>query len=279
MDPLNPNPSAATTPSAAVSPAPIGEATPPVAGTPPPQAVPQPAVSGQAPPQAGTPLEPSPEGTGQPPGASPTPPVDWEARARALEQQQRQRDQQLQQVIAAAQREQAEQQERQASEQRRQETYQLARTMDPDRAFDYIQNFENQERARLANRIQEVQQMSRQQLEATVQQVAAPLYADHLAKQHNLPPDLHQQLRSVPGPMMDVILPTLVSAAQVREQAKAQFQQQQLTQQAHQMQQTGAYTVGGVHAPSGGSAPPRPTPRRQRDQDDYAALIAAKRGR
>jgi hypothetical protein len=248
------------------------------------QASPQPTATPQgAPPQGFTPggpdtsSQPLPDAGAQPaptqqPGESQ---VDWQARAQQAEAQQARIMQAIEQQAREAQRNQVEAAARSEAEQRRNMAYAQAQQMDPDQGAMFIRRFEDQERAQFDQRLQQTRQQSEFEKQQVVMQLAAPMYAEHLGQTHQLPPDLVQQLKAVPPAQMDAMVPILLTARDTRRQQQQWTQQQQASQQVSQMQQSGAYSVGGVGAP-GGSPPsnqPRPTNRRARDAQDYAAAL------
>lgn len=273
MDPIAPNPSATTAPAAAPFAAPNTGV--PAATTPIPQAVTpvpgagQPVIDGQAPAAAAV-----PPGV---PAVLPTPPVDWEARARQVEAERNAERAQIAQGIAQLREQQVVAQEQAAYGQRLQMAKSQAQQIgesDPARAVEYMERFYEGERMSAAQ-AQQQREMARQaQFRQTIEQIAAPQYAEHLARQYNLPADYAELLKQVPGSQMDQVAPAYARAAQERAQLQAMLQQQNLSNQANQMQASGAYTAGGSHAPASPHPTAKPTNRRERDLADWQARRA-----
>lgn len=222
---IPPLPDAATPPSAAV--------------TPPGQEGYEPPVQQAAPDAAGTP--PTDTGTTEPP-------IDWQAQARqeaAARQAAERQNAEIQQMLQQAAYEAQEQQARQESENRRAQMYQMAQGMDSQSATEFIRRFEDQERASLHQTVQAIRQQAQQQTYAAVARVAAPLYAQDLAKQHNLPPEYAEELAQLPPDLMDRMLPSIKQRAARDRAIYTELQNLKRDQNAAQMQATGAYTVGG----------------------------------
>jgi len=275
MAPTFPTPSATPAPAAAPIAAPTTAV--PAAMTPTPVSAPvQPpaaGVVGQAPAAASVPPAT--------PDANQAPPVDWEARARQIEAERNAERAQIQQGIAQLQAQQAAAQEQRAYAQRLQiaqsQAAQIAES-DPARAIEFMNRFHEGERLNIERAQQARQQQQQMQFRQAFEKAVAPQYADHLSRQYNLPPDFAEQLRSVPGPQMDQMAQVFARQAQERAQWQALINQQQLTQQANQMQQSGAFTVGGVNAPAAMTQQKPSTNRRQRDADDYRSMLQRRAG-
>jgi hypothetical protein len=234
-------------------------------------AVPQPVPGGL--PIASDPLVPQMQSE-----AAQPPPVDWEAQARAAQAeaqaakaQAAQIQQQIAQAVDMQRRQNEEHQFKTQAQTQLDQAYAMAEQMDPDRAFKYVRQAEDQFRSQMSARQQQAQQEMQNQFAQQIHRLAAPQYAQELARRHNLPADLAAQLTPLPPQIMDSVAPSLAAAARAREQAAATQRQAQLTQQAQQMQQSGAYQVGGVVASA-------PTASAQRDtRSDRAKKVSAYR--
>lgn len=222
--------------------------------------------------------------TGGVSGESPTPPDAAAASAtpqtqappadavdyRAIVEQMAPRYQQYEQaftelrgMMAQAEQQRQEQEARTAAQQRIDRAYQLAETMPPEDGYRHIRQSEDMERANLLNQINAIRQQAQQQTWQVASVFAAPLYADELGRQHNLPPDMIQRLKMIGDPrQMDSYVPAMKAELAQRHQQDAKYQslltqldQLQRTQQANAAQATGAHTVGNGGAPVIGNLP------------------------
>lgn len=229
--------------------APVGTTAPlPDAAPPPTAAVPFPGQGAGEPPgpQGAPDAAVAPSTDAGPP--TPETAVDWEAAARheqAARIQAEQQNEQVRQMLQQAALEAQEHQARQASEDRRAQMYQMAQGMDAHSAAEFIRRFEDQERAALHQTVQSVRQQAQQQTYAVAARIAAPLYAQDLARQHGLPPEYAEELAQMPPEYMDRMLPSIKQRAARDQAIRAELQNLKRDQQAAQMQATGAYTVGG----------------------------------
>lgn len=274
---VNLNPGTGTEPVAA----PIEANPTPASVTPstPTPAVDQPVVGG-------APIAAVPQTEPSQPGAAPPPPVDWEAQAkaaqaeaRAAQAQQAAIQRQIQDAIEQQRRENEELQFRSHAQQELDQAYAIANQMmdtDPAKATAYIRQAEERHRVQVVQRAEQQRIAAEQRYAQQFHQLAGPMYAQKLAADHRLPPDLAEQLKGIPPQLMDTVAPSLAAAARAREQAAEVARQQQLSQQAAQMQQSGAHSVGGVVA-SAPSAPHSPNARNTRARN--AALYRQASGR
>lgn len=194
------------------------------------------------------------------------PPVDT-TDYRAIVQQMAPRVQQyeqafgeLRQMVAAAQQQQQEQAAQTAAQARLDSIYRLAETMPPEDAIKFIRQSEDTERANYHRQINEIRQQAQMQVYQTAATFAAPMYADHLGQQHQLPAEYVQRLRMLPPQQMDAYVPVLQAeyakdlARQRDHQALlAQLDQLQRSQQADAMATSGAHTGGDTGVPTGTS--------------------------
>jgi hypothetical protein len=217
--------------------------------------------------------EPAPVVSAPVPGSEPPAPVAAQPPAidpRAYEEGQRAKRQleelqnQIRTEFAAAQARQEQEQAQNQLKSQREQIYQNASTLyadDPVKAMEYIRRNEDTVLAQALGRVEQVRQQMTQQTQAMLMQVAAPLYAQDLARQHNLLPEYAQQLASYPPQMIDQMLP-MVKQAQAQEiarkseieQMRAQLEQFTRSTQAAAVQQTGAHELSGT-----GASPVPPT--------------------
>lgn len=204
----------------------------------------------------------APQTTEVTPPSSPSQPpsngVDYEAAFNALAPRYQQYEQafnELRQLQEAAQRQAAEQQIRQAAQSRIDMAYQMARDMEPEQALDYVRRVEDQERAGAYAQIQSIQQQAQRQVYEAVSHVAAPLYAQNLARQMGLPQEYAERLAMIPPQQMDTYAPVLKreydnAQAQDRryQELLQRFDQLQRSQQAAAINQSG---IGNVSSTTG----------------------------
>jgi hypothetical protein len=163
---------------------------------------------------------------------------------------------QLQSMMAQAQQQAEEQAARTEAQSRIDRIYQLAETMPPEDSLRFIRQSEDQERANLFHQINTIRQRSEQEKWQVASQIAAPLYAVELGKQHQLPQDMIDRLQMMPPQQMDAYVPVLKAELAQRTKQQAEYQallsqmnQLKLSQQANAMAATGAHNGGTGGAP------------------------------
>lgn len=160
---------------------------------------------------------------------------------------------QVQQLMAVAQEQAAESDAAQARQTRLGQARQVATNLDHDAALDYMARFHEQEIGQERAARAQQQQQAQWQQQAMIERVTAPLYAQHLATQHGLPPEYAQRLGMLPdGRQMDAYLPVLK-----REHEAAQRQATEMAtlrtqlDQFNRSLQANALAQNGAHVPSG----------------------------
>lgn len=151
---------------------------------------------------------------------------------------------------------QREQQEFQRVQSMREQIYQVARTtMEPAAGMDYIRQAEDRLHAEHLGRMRQIEQEAERDKWMAVSQVAAPLYAQQLAREHDLPTDMMERLNMMAPQQMDAQLPLLLREKasrleQDRKTAELQSQIDQLirAQAANDQAQSGAHEMGGAGA-------------------------------
>lgn len=199
---------------------------------------------------------PAPDASTSPPPA-PDPRIQlWEQNAPKL-QQYEQAFNELRQHLAQAQQQQAESEARTAVQQRLDRAKQLFDTMPPEDGGRFLAQSYEQEMASLYGEIQRERQRAQQQVYQVAAQLSAPVYAEEVGRQHNLPADMVQRLRLMDPRLMDAQVPMLkAELAQRQEQDRkhqallAQIDQLQRSQQAQAIADGGAHTVGNGGSPS-----------------------------
>ncbi len=156
----------------------------------------------------------------------------------------------LQQMALQAEQQRREQEAERTFQSRRESIYETARNLalSPEDQLAYIRRHEDQEVANLRAEVQRVRQEAEQQKYAAVAQIAGPMYAQNLARQHQLPDEYAQRLAMLPPQQMDHYLPVLVQEYQQRQQQEQRYNEvlQQLDQ-LRRSQQAGAIAATGAH--------------------------------
>lgn len=205
-----------------------------------------------APDAAATPLEPT--GSSSPSSsAAPALPYTLE-QIQQLEARARQFDQVTQELTQLARQQEQSTREQAAAteaENRLNQAYQLAERMEPPEALTFLRNFQTQERARYEGQMRQIRTESEQQAMQMVAQVAAPLYAQDLAKQHGLPPEYAQRLAMLPPQQMDIYVPVLkreheasLATQNQLKQVLAELDQLKRNGQAQALATSGAHDGG-----------------------------------
>lgn len=223
-------------------------------GIPTPEAVTPPIADMGAPDAAASPSSTTPV-----PPSPPTPQFTAEqvAQWQRESQQFAQLQQELRQFAADQQRAQAEANAQRESDERVASIYTQAANMEPEAGFAFVRQQTGLEMARLRGEVQRIQQQSQQQMYAAVAQVAAPLYAQELAKKHGLPAEYAERLAMLPPQQMDAFLPVLQREHQQNQQIQQQLQGA-LAQidQLKRSQQAGALAGQGVQTGAGAGVSP-----------------------
>lgn len=225
---------------------------------------PEPVQSAPAP-EAAPDSAASPQAT---PAPAPVIPPEYQQameKARQLDQVQAE----LQRLAADAQRQQAYQQAQQQFQSQRDQIYQVASGMTPEDGHAYIRRQEDQLHAAHLTRMQQIEQQAEQRMMAAVAQVAAPLYAQEIAKKNGLPPEYADRLAMLNPQQMDAYLPVIKREFEAQQATakqladlKSQLDQFTRSQQASQAAQspTGVATGAGSQ-PSYGANGPTPGSR------------------
>ncbi len=242
----------------AVSPDPSAPASPPQessSGPPPVSGEATPAPVATAPDTAAPPSSPASAGT---PTTTPGPAEpDYRALYEQIApefQQQKQAFSQIQQLMALAQQQAAEEEASRAVQSRVEEAQRFAANLAPEDALAYMRRVTDAELARERQEKAAIAQSMQAQQQQLIERVTAPLYAQHLAETHNLPPEYAKRLAMIPdGRQMDAYLPLLkAEATKAAQDAKeradllAQLDQLRRSVQAGQLAQNGAHVPGGV---------------------------------
>ncbi|HWV22983.1 MAG TPA: hypothetical protein VNZ58_02245 [Thermomicrobiales bacterium] len=182
--------------------------------------------------------------------------AELEARAQRAEQEAQQFRSTFNQIRTGFEQMQAEA----AWKQREESIYSRAKAMEPDEALMFIR----QEEASLRRDLEAQAEHRRQMVE---RQLGAPLFIDHLVKQHGLPDEARQELMNYGDPN--------VAAAQAPI-VKARYQQiQNLQSQLNQLSrsnQAGALQRAGLGA-SGGTTPVQTKPMESTGDPDLDAMM------
>jgi hypothetical protein len=220
---------------------------------------------GLAPDQTGAPVAAeTPPSTGEPQVPAP-PEIDYRAALEALAPQ-LQRAQQLEQTFAELQRQaalaqqaQAEQAARERATSQRDQIYRMAEQLPPEDAIAFIRRGEDQIVAEYEARVNQTAEQGRAQAVQIARALAAPLYAQHLAQQHGLPPEAAEQLAMLPDPtQMDAYAPVLKrqheTAAKTVGELKRQYESVlKELDQVRRGQGAQGHIASGAHAPAGGT--------------------------
>lgn len=222
---------------------------------------PQTVVTSPVAPPAPTAAAPTPSPAAEPQPAAPeqpvvqTPPID-PVQHQLFAQKAAERDQivrELQQLERQRQQQAEEQRVTDDLARRREMIYQTAKNLPPEEMETYIRNQENLVVADLIGRVQQTRQQMAAEAQQMLMQVSAPLYAQHLAQQHQLLPEFAQQLAAFPPQQIDQMVPIILNAQRQElarraevDQLRAQIEQFQRSQGAQAQVETGVHELSGA---------------------------------
>lgn len=183
--------------------------------------------------------------------------VDYEARTRELEASLAAREadvnrlsgtmQQVQQWAEQTSAQQQEQQFQQGLQQYEQDIYRRAETMNPQDAYQYIQNENAKIRQALIDRTRQVQQQAQQQVYQVQRTAATPLYLEELARANGLTDAAKQELLAVGDPDLAARQAPLIKQRYEQiDNLQNQLNQLSRSRQAGQLQAAGVGMVGGT---------------------------------
>ena len=182
----------------------------------------------------------------------------------AIQQQLQEKESILKQIQQVAEQQRAEQADRQYREQLRSRlTDEVKRSMpradqeEIEGVVSSIYGLMNGEVTSLTQKYQQDMENYHREVEQAFLAATLPGFADDLIKQHNLPPEVRDDLLSFrdQNAMAQYALRVKAVQQQYQSQYQQQAQQQAIAQQAQQMRGGGVFNVGGVNA---GTVPERP---------------------